>query len=113
MRGWLRVVIHGIGTVLVELLLGPDIFLGAERRVVAIEAVDELSSVDVPLVLLAAVPQVRVTVDDEDFFAVRGPVHAFLRRFVFLGSACMGVGPRPNLRSLQVGPWPNTGSLTC
>jgi hypothetical protein len=61
--------------------------------VVAVETVDELLAMDVLQVLLAAVPQVGVTVDDEDFFAVRRPVHAFLRRFVFLGSACMGVGP--------------------
>ena len=78
-----QVVVHRLGAVLVELFLRPDIFFRAERRMVAVEAVDELLAVDVLQVLLAAVPQVGVTVDDEDFFAVRRPVHAFLRRFVF------------------------------
>jgi hypothetical protein len=78
-----QVVIHRLGAVFVELLLRPDILLGAQRRVVAVETVDELLAMDVLQVLLAAVPQVGVTVDDEDLFAVRRPVHAFLRRFVF------------------------------
>ena len=66
---------HRLRVVLLELLLGPDLLLGAERAVVGIEAVDELLAVDVALVGRRGIPEVGVPVDDEQLFPVAGPVH--------------------------------------
>jgi len=67
-----QVLVHLLGAVLVELLLRPNLVLGAERGVVAVETVDELLAVNVLLVRRAGVPIMHMPIDDENIFAVFG-----------------------------------------
>ena len=73
-----QVVIHFVGVVFAELLKRPQLLLGAQRRVIGVEAFDELLAVNVALIVRAAVPHVGVAVDDEDLFAGAGLVHESL-----------------------------------
>ena len=70
-----KVVVHGLGVVLLELVLGPQLLLGAQARVIVVKAVDELLAVDVLLVCRAAVPKMGVAIDDKDLFAGACFVH--------------------------------------
>ena len=61
--------IDGPRAVFLELLLLPELLLRAQVRMIGVEAVDELLAVDVLLVCRAAVPEMGVSVDDENLFA--------------------------------------------
>src|SRR6218665_1234470 len=70
-----QVVIHDFRAVVVELLLRPQILLGTQVRVVRIKAIDELLAMHVLQIGLAAVPQMDMSIDDENVFTALGSIH--------------------------------------
>src|SRR4030095_16363225 len=66
---------HPVSAVLLEQRPLPDVLSRAEVPVVVIETCDESGPVLVGLVLRAGIPQVEMTVDDEDLVAARRSEH--------------------------------------
>ncbi len=69
---------HGLGIVLFELLLRPELRWGTEVRMIGIETLDELLAMDVLLVGRTSIPEMRMPIDDEDLFTLCRPVHGVL-----------------------------------
>src|SRR3984957_16941086 len=70
-----QVVMHRLGVVFREFIQRPFLGRGTQIGMIGIEAFDELLAVNILLVGRAAVPKMRVPVDDEYLFTVRSPVH--------------------------------------
>src|SRR5271163_1924237 len=71
---------------------------------VSVEAFDELLAVNILLVGRAAVPEMRVPVDDEYLFTVRSPIHGDFSLSRHAGDSCVIEGQIVSPASVGTGP---------
>src|SRR3984957_8291189 len=67
---------HRLGVIFRKFIQRPFLRRRAQIGMISIEALDELLAVNILLVGWAAVPKMRMPVDDEYLFTVSSPVHS-------------------------------------
>src|SRR5580704_10307667 len=97
-----QVVMHRLGVVFRKFIQSQ--FLGRRTQIgmVGIEEFDELLAVNILLVGRAAVPKVRMPVDDEYLFTVRSPVHGDFSLSRHAGDSCVIEGRSSGRPPLEV-----------
>jgi hypothetical protein len=87
-----QIVVHRLSVVFRKFLQRPFLGRGTQIGMVGIEAFDELLAMNIFLVGRAAVPEMRVPVDNEYLFTLRSPVHGDLSLSRHAGDCCVTEG---------------------
>ena len=96
-----QVIIHVLSAVFFELILGPALRWWAQVGMKGIEAIDELLAMHIQLVRRTSVPEMGMSVNHENFFALGCLVHDLSPSAVVAAERCDG------LRSAKPdGEWP-------